>query len=104
MSDKTLVEQRKAIYDWARGDAKLLSARCAKAEESLAVLRSAWNAHMATCPQHAALPDLTAPTEDELREWRNAPSNTASADPYACTCGPKTNGWNPSCPKHFIRR
>lgn len=25
-------------------------------------------------------------------------------DPYACTCGPKTNGWNPSCPKHFARR
>lgn len=42
-------------------------------------IRSAWNAHMETCSQHAALPVLPAPTEDELRARRDAPSGTASA-------------------------
>lgn len=41
-------------------------------------------------------------SDGELRAWRDAPSNTASADPYACTCGP--GGWTPSCPRHFARR
>ena len=48
-------------------------------EEAIRQLRDAWNAHMETCPQHAALPVLPAPTEDELRAWRDAPSGTASA-------------------------
>lgn len=30
--------ERKAIYEWARGDANLLSARCAKAEETLRIV------------------------------------------------------------------
>lgn len=42
-------------------------------------LRDAWNAHMATCPQHAALPDLPGATWADLEAWRNAPSGTASA-------------------------
>jgi hypothetical protein len=74
-----LVSERKAIYEWARGDATLLSARCVKAEEALRTLRSAWNAHMETCPQHAALPDLPAPSWEDLERWRDAPSGTASA-------------------------
>lgn len=47
--------------------------------DALRMLRSAWNAHMDTCPQHAALPVLPAPTENDLRAWRDAPTGTASA-------------------------
>jgi hypothetical protein len=36
----TLEADRKAIYEWARGDATLLSARCAKAEEALEAMRA----------------------------------------------------------------
>lgn len=46
---------------------------------ALAIIRSTWNAHMATCPKHAALPDLPAPSWDDLESWRDAPSGTASA-------------------------
>ena len=35
-----LPERRKAIYEWAQGDATLLSARCAKAEEALESARA----------------------------------------------------------------
>lgn len=48
-----------------------------RAEEALRQLRDAWNAHMETCPQHAALPVL--PSWDDLERWRDAPSGTASA-------------------------
>lgn len=56
---------------------------------SLATLRSAWNAHMVTCPQHAALPTVEPPTEAELAAWRDAPSGTASASkcPHGVTLG-----------------
>jgi 2-keto-3-deoxy-L-rhamnonate aldolase RhmA len=40
---------------------------------ALESLRAAWNAHMATCPQHAKLPSF-----EEIKAWMDAPSNTAS--------------------------
>ena len=49
------------------------------ARESLAMLRSAWNKHMETCPQHAALPTPEPPSWEDLQAWRDAPSGTASA-------------------------
>ena len=48
---------------------------------ALATLRRAWDAHMETCPQHAALPDLPAPSWKDLETWRDAPSGTAAALP-----------------------
>jgi hypothetical protein len=42
-------------------------------------LRSAWNAHMETCPQRAALPMPEPPSWEDLAAWRDAPSGTASA-------------------------
>lgn len=47
--------------------------------EALATLRSAWNAHMETCQQHATLPTIEPPSEADLAAWRDAPSGTASA-------------------------
>ena len=46
------------------------------ARDALSSLRAAWNAHMATCSQHAKVPSC-----EEIEAWRNAPSNTASAEP-----------------------
>ncbi len=45
-----------------------------EAREALAMLRSAWNAHMSTCAGHG--PTVSW---EQMEDWRNAPSNTASA-------------------------
>jgi len=47
-------------------------------EEGDRSLQAAWNAHMATCPQHAALVDPNFANID-VEAWLNAPSDTASA-------------------------
>ncbi len=44
---------------------------------ALAMLRSAWNAHMETCPQPPVLPFHPGPSQADLEAWRDAPSGTA---------------------------
>jgi len=72
-AERLAESNRRLVLNNARAKADLQ-----RKEESLTVLRDAWNAHMETCPQHAALPVL--PSFDDLQAWRDAPSGTASAD------------------------
>lgn len=56
-----------------RGDAahrrrEEAEARLGKLEEAFSMLRDAWNAHMETCAQHAALPTLVGPTRDDIEQ------------------------------------
>jgi hypothetical protein len=46
-----------------------------EAKDSLAMLCSAWNEHFARC----TMPLPHGVTWEQLREWENAPSNTAGA-------------------------
>ncbi len=42
----------------------------------LTVLREAWNKHFLSCP--SGLSEIVPPTAEQVREWLNAPSDTAS--------------------------
>lgn len=63
---ESLIEARRRIFDWANGDAVLLSARCAKAEEeraSLGPLIAERTAAQAECRSW-----------EERGEWENCPA------------------------------
>ncbi len=42
----------------------------------LTVLREAWNKHFLSCP--SGLSEIVPPTAEQVREWLNTPSDTAS--------------------------
>jgi hypothetical protein len=46
--------------------------------DALDQLRSAWNAHFKDCP--APMVNIPPPTWEQLQEWKDAPSGTASAE------------------------
>lgn len=76
MTDKWREEtevQRKEAAVWQEIAEKRKEERDAL-KEALEQLRGAWNVHMLTCEQHAALP---IPTWQEIEAWRDAPSGTA---------------------------
>lgn len=78
------IKELQVALDCISGSALVEAKEAAEAEvarlrEALSMLRDAWNAHMATCPHHNALPDFMRPTPADVQSWIDAPSNTASA-------------------------
>jgi hypothetical protein len=63
-------------------------------DDALTTLRGAWNHHMDSCEQHQALQIPTvyevAPVFEQIREWMNAPSATASAMPASSQGSPES--------------
>lgn len=82
LEELVIERANESFYTLLVSEAKMSAAKLLaehdRCRDALAGLRSAWNAHMATCPQHAALPDLSGPTWADLEAWRDAPSGTAS--------------------------
>lgn len=76
----TIAQRREAFgVRWPHETAEITARADAAADwlvHSLRQLRDAWNAHFAACPSPA--PDVPAPTWEQLNEWANAPSDTAS--------------------------
>lgn len=78
----TIPQYREAFGDqWPSEVARITQEADAATDwlsEGLEQLRSAWNAHFSTRPYPEV--SVPAPTLDQLREWVNAPSDTASAE------------------------
>lgn len=79
----TIAQRREHLgEDWPRETARITAEADAAVEwymEALAQLRGAWNAHFKACPE--PLLNIPPPTWEQIREWQDVSSDTASADP-----------------------
>jgi hypothetical protein len=90
----TYEETWRADQRWLLAELERVTAALRERDDALTTLRGAWNHHMDSCEQHQALQIPTvyevAPVFEQIREWMNAPSATASAMPASSQGSPES--------------